>query len=188
MAYFLSPDSPFGRSPNYPKVASRIKQVLIAARHFRRRWGKETYTLPSNLTNEFHNSETDPLDQNEWQTAIDEVAEKLVPFLLNQIFNLAKRKSWQELRGFSVKETNRICKTSFKWAVPATNAKFLANILNAAWAVELNSNFWRNLPSFRILPEKERRTASEEALRELVLKNIEVLEYEDRLEGIITDA
>ena len=62
----------------------------------------------------------------------------------------------------------------------------MGNILNAAWDVERNSTFWDSHPSLKSDPETTRdsegRRKNErrrrEALSELVLKNIEVLEYE----------
>ncbi len=182
--YFLSPNSPFDPSPNYPKVEIRIKKLLEACDQFRKRWGTEIYTKPTKLTQEF--VETEAFDSegtlNQWQIAIDAVAGQLVPAVLKQIYVLARKSSWASLRDFSRNKANEIRDNSFRWAVPASNTGSLANLMNAAWDVARDTRFWDRLPSLQNIGQSESQQAKDMVLHELLLKNIEVLEYEQKIQ------
>jgi hypothetical protein len=63
---------------------------------------------------------------------------------------------------------------SYKFVSPAAGAGSLCNILNSAWTVYHDPNFWSHIPELRD-PHR--------VLKELVLKNIEVLEIEQILQN-----
>jgi hypothetical protein len=120
------------------------------------------------------------------ENGIDSIALDMKDRLLNEIVQLGKRKSWGELRNFNENQRERIREKCFRWAVPAEDTVGLANILNAAWDVERDKTFWDRHLSLSLDPlamNDRNKTAENEkrrrdALYELVLKNIEVLEYE----------
>jgi hypothetical protein len=70
-----------------------------------------------------------------------------------------------------MEEKNRVL-SRFRFVVPAVGVKSLSNILNAAWEVYHNKEFWAHIPQIQ---NRSR------ALREVTLKNIEVLEIEQIL-------
>jgi len=62
---------------------------------------------------------------------------------------------------------------SYKFIVPCPHARSLVNILNAAWSVYHDAEFWSDIPQVK---------SRESVLKELVLKNIEVLEIAQIME------
>jgi hypothetical protein len=68
-------------------------------------------------------------------------------------------------------EQQRIA-NDFRRVRPAENTKSLADILNAAWLLSEDHQLWSDLPQLE--PRRDR------ILRELVLKNVEVFEIEQR--------
>jgi hypothetical protein len=204
-AYFLSPDFPGKRSPSYPTVLSRVEQLLRVRERYAKEWKDTDYTLPKNFLGHFRvlpatdrsihtDSKSNALGAL-WQTAVDAVAISLVPRLVEKIVEFSKRPSWVKLRQFSKNERNRIRNSFFRWAVPAAGAGSLTNIMNAAWDVQLAPDFWKALPALRRIQEKDEKKAQEmretarlETLFELVLKNIEVLEYEEIIRQPLVDA
>jgi hypothetical protein len=66
-------------------------------------------------------------------------------------------------------EMDRICKR-FHYAVPAEKCRTLADIINAGWKAWEDDHFWDHLPFPKV--DKNR------AIKELILKNIETLEFE----------
>jgi DNA-binding FadR family transcriptional regulator len=77
--------------------------------------------------------------------------------------NLKHAYSEAEIRAVSV---------DFEAVAPATDAGCLANILNAGWRAFHNAGLWQEIPQIR---------SKEKALKELILKSIEVFEYEQLL-------
>jgi hypothetical protein len=72
--------------------------------------------------------------------------------------------------------TKKSVLNEFRMIVPASNAGSLTNVLNAAWYVSNDPNFWPD-----ITDERKRR----KILQELVLKNIEILEIERGLKSAV---
>jgi hypothetical protein len=62
-------------------------------------------------------------------------------------------------------------KSFFRRLTPAAEVGDIVNILAAAWELYYDSNLWKG-----ILPESERIPT----LNELVLKSIEIVEFEER--------
>lgn len=186
-AYFLSPDFPGRQSPKYPSVRTRFTQLRRAAQYYEKQWGRGRYRVPD-LNQMFETEAVHPRRhfqellismRSPWREAVNTVAVQLVPALLSRITELAKRTNWQELRQFSIAQYKEIQDRAFRWAVPAKNAGCLANIVNAAWQVERDPLYWKPLPSLANVKEEDWEQRRREVLSELVLKSIEVLEYED---------
>jgi hypothetical protein len=161
--YLLSPGGGL-RNPGYPSVRNRIGALLQAS---------ETLGLsvPKTFNEEFDETDvsSDPKQQLLLEVS-DEASHNLVPVLIE----IAKQ--WCANKGIISRDTNevtRICE-SFKKVVPATGAKSLADIINAAWKIFLdNENCWA-----RDYPITERPEKRIELLRELALKSFEVYEIE----------
>lgn len=162
--YLLSPGGGL-RTPTYPDVRKRVRTLVEAAKQL-------GFAVPPKLDDEFDEADvTSELRQQLLIRISDHAAQSLVPELIQSA------RKWCETRGVmvhDVADTNRIYE-SFKEAIPATNAKSLSNIINAAWRISLDkSNPWANdYPVTETRPEK--RT---ELLRELALKSFEVFEIE----------
>jgi hypothetical protein len=186
--YFLSPDFPLERSLKYPTVKTRIDQLFVASQQFEQHWNNGNYDLPADIIDEFeekpsaiyvHSPKQQSVEPNPWQNAVDYVAEHSVSTLVGKIIEFGNRQGWQSLRTFSTTKRNEIRDKAFYWAVPAEHCESLPNILNAAWDVERSQNFWDHLTTLYSIPEEQRNDWRRDVLRELVLKNIEVLEYDD---------
>ena len=197
-AYFLSPDFPAPRSPKYPTVRIRLEQLSKARTRFAREWGKDIYPKPPDVRELFEERAVDfeeprTRQQNVQQRrllekGIDDIAAAMTNRLLDVIVDLGKRKNWTQLRNFDEATRKKILNQRFRWAVPAEAAGSMANILNAAWDVERDRHFWDNHPSLagdldKLEKEdhakaREIRERRREALYDLALKNLEVLEYE----------
>ena len=65
----------------------------------------------------------------------------------------------------------------FEFVAPAQNAESLAHILNAAWKAFGTTDFWSNVP--QIQNQQSPAEFKEKILKELVLKSIEVFEFEE---------
>jgi hypothetical protein len=188
-SYFLSPDFPARQSPRYPTVKTRMEQLYRAAESFESTWKTGNYVLPPNIRDTLREIPSYvrtggfvqlPMTPDPWRTAVSSVAVELVPKLLDRIIELGRQESWKELRSFSPEKRQKIVNDSFQWAVPAAKANHLANILNAAWDIECEPRLWRNLPPLVSIGKGKSESRRREILRELILKNIEVLEYEDK--------
>ncbi|HSV62865.1 MAG TPA: hypothetical protein VLH83_05930, partial [Chthoniobacterales bacterium] len=188
-SYFLSPDFPGPQSPRYPLVETRMQQLFRAAESFEEAWKQGNYILSPDIRDTMRRLPpygrtaslvAFPLTPDPWRDVVDTVAINLVPKLIEKIVQLGRRQNWQELRSFSNSGRATIASESFQWAVPAANAAHFSDILNAAWDVERNSNLWKTLPSLSSLDKDESDRRRREILREVVLKNIEVFEYEEK--------
>jgi hypothetical protein len=195
-SYFLSPDSPGFQSPRYPSVETRMRQLFLAAERFEETWKKGNYILSPSIRDTIKTLPPYvrtsgfvpfPITPDPWRDVVNAVAVNLVPKLIEKIVELGARKHWRELRGFSNKRRATIATESFRWAVPAANARYLSDILNAAWDVERNPTLWKTLPSLSSLETEKSERRRREILRDVVLKNIEVFEYEEKCSRTLTD-
>ena len=203
-AYFLCPDFPGERSPKYPRINSRVAQLIKARGRFAAKWTEEIYALPADVTDLFEEKPPDEISRDARQRrgavnpliweGVDQIALDMTGRLLDIIIEFGERPNWASLRNFSQTERTAV-REHFYWAVPAEKAGSLANVLNAAWDVERAQDFWDNHPSLqadaddKADQEKMRKIAlrRQEALQDLVLKNIEVLEYKDILSLPLSD-
>lgn len=161
--YLLSPGGGF-RNPAYPSMSHRISALQSASATL-------GVVVPDRFSEEFDDSDvsSDPKQQLLLKTS-DEASQELVPRLVEHALTFCEKK---ELVARDKADVKRIFDT-FKRVVPATGAKSLANIINAAWQISLdNVNHWAvDYPATR-KPEKRI-----ELIRELALKSFEVFEIE----------
>lgn len=198
--YFLSPDFPAERSPKYPTVHSRLKQLSMAHEMFSEKWGGDCFPPLPNVEGDFWPRPSDhqniSIKQNDQhrkllQSGVDQIALDLAPQLVGEILRLGERPGWTDIRAANTKSRcDEICTTDYRWLVPAENSLGIGNIVNAGWEVATNSDFWETHPFLGRTEEEKRletrdpesavlaREKRRQALHELLLKNIEVLEYE----------
>jgi len=162
--YLVSPGGGL-RNLGYPSVRDRIDALLQAAKTL-------NLAIPLTFEEEFDESDvsSDPKEQLLLEVS-DKASQNLVPVLIDVA------KQWCAAKGIINRDNDdvhRICE-SFKKVIPATGAKSLANIINAAWEIFLyDKKCWdKDYPI--TVKEPEKRV---ELLRELALKSFEVFEIE----------
>lgn len=107
------------------------------------------------------------------------LADNALEGIIDQLINIAKEIADSTVFNDKLKkyspspdERDRIY-NRFVQVVPAEKCKTLSDILNAAWKAYKDPALWENIPKI-----KEKK---EHVLKNLVLKNIEVFEYEQIL-------
>ena len=167
-AYLLAPKSSGKRRLNYPNLNVRARDLVRAASAY----GLEP---PGGYAEMFDDQPVPDLTQGDsFQLSIaDEVLSSTRDLLTGKAQLLVPK-------GFCLatppKEISRIL-AAFGNVAPAQRIGQLADIVNAAWAAHHDTHLWEDLPHI----QSDRHAV----LRDLVLKNIEVLEIEQILqEGV----
>lgn len=165
-AFLLAPTAG-QRSPSYPNTLTRISKLQEAAVLFGQ-------NVPSGYSSLFQDKAEFPSkeEQKRFLLALaDAASSSVVPNLIDHAKSILDSAKVPLL---SIEEKKRIL-GRFKFVVPATDVKSLSDVLNAAWDVYHDKDFWNHIPHVR-----DRRRA----LKEVVLKNIEVLEIESILRAV----
>lgn len=159
-AYLLSPHI-IGRAVTYPNMNARVTN-LIAASHS---YGVDP---PADYSSGFDDEPPLSLSQSDQfrLEVADETLKALVPLLITEAQTLLK------LAGIKLPEEAAISRIVQRYGlvVPAERSGSLSAILNAAWRVTNDAAFWQTIPQIS--------TNKAHVLKELVLKNIEILEIE----------
>lgn len=163
-AYLLAPSS-LDRSPIYPKMSVRIKNIVDAS---------AAYGIPSpaGYAACFHDAPSQLGKREQYLCEMADAAlEEMVPIVraeANKVVSAA---------GISVPDSTDVQRAleCFEKVVPASGVRSLAAIVNAGWRASGNDKLWSRLPHIR-----ERRVT---VLNELVLKSIEISEIEARTVG-----
>jgi len=164
-AYLLAPTAG-QRSPLYPNTLTRVERLKQAAI----KYGSE---MPVDYASLFQNrSELPPSEeQKKFLLSLADVASNgLSADLINEAESILAAANVP----LTIPAEKRRILERFKFIVPAVDVKSLSDILNAAWDVYHDKAFWSHLPQIQN-PER--------ALKELVLKSIEVLEIEGILQS-----
>lgn len=167
-AYLISPILSLVRDVRYPKMKTRVKNLLKASHYY-------GVTSPVGYESLFEDSTDPPITAaDEFQLkladlALDGVVEDLID-KVNKIVesSVFKKKSEKP----SPKEQDRIYER-LKKVVPAEDCKTLPDILNAAWKAYEDPDLWRENTNLR--------DNKDAILKNIVLKNIEVFEIEQIL-------
>ena len=173
-SYLMSPRPPQDRRPAYPKMSTRAALLESASGRFNTDIAN-VYTKPDSFVDLFFDDER---HVDFWTKATDAAAMAIGAILIEKMIELSSRANWKDLPQLSVEKRVTIRTESYAWGVPASDAGSLGNILNAAWDAVLDKDFWSNFHPLLVQQEKDRRQFRETALREIVLKSIEVFEYE----------
>jgi hypothetical protein len=162
-AYLASPRVSRQRDESYPRMTTRVRNLVETAPRF----GVEP---PEGFGGLF---EDDP--EADYQNSIRfnlTVADEALGDLRDSIFNKVQALLSNDL--IPTPSHDEACKILkwIKYVVPAKGARSLADILNAAWLAFEDKTLWKENP--------ELHQKKDEVLKELILKNIEILEIESR--------
>jgi hypothetical protein len=161
-----SPRLSMQRAEEYPRLTTRVRNMLDAATLF-------GVVAPGGYADLFED-DPDPEYHNSMAYNL-KLADKSLDKMIKRLAKTAQD-LLQEARVPlpSAAETQRIL-NRFRYVVPAENATSLADILNAAWLAFEDADLWADIPE--VLRKRDR------ALKEIVLKNIELFEIEQRQTG-----
>jgi hypothetical protein len=167
-AYLIAPRVAAPRSLHYPTNSARVTALVEGAALFRS-LKPGLYTVPPGYEQQFED-EQEPRDADlKFRVSLaDAAATRLTNAVHQEVATLLDKKGVPTL---DLKRLPRIM-DDYRSIVPATQTGSLTTILNAAWDVFRDSAFW---------PEITNAGQKLRVLRELILKNIELLEIEQRL-------
>jgi hypothetical protein len=163
MEYLLTPTLTGERAAEYPSIKNRT-QMLVAA------CGKQSPSIvvPDDYAGRFDAEKAPPSDQ-EQLLLTDQAFKKMEGVLYEEAVQVVT----PDNLGRHSREGVEQILASFRLVVPATGARSLCDIVNAAWLVHLNpKNFLTEAYPFAKTEDAEM------ILNELVLKSFEVFEIE----------
>ncbi len=166
-AYLIAPQRKGGRSPFYPNNKDRARYLVDAS-------GTFGYAVSKDYDEHFENQEEPgPEFPKEMRllTLADAVRDRMVRDLLAEADKIVDRSKIQQSDESLVEK----CCENLTLMVPAENSGGSANILNAAWKGWLDQDFFADPTN------NERRLAN---LREVILKSVEILEIESKLNDL----
>ena len=169
-AYLFAPTAG-QRSVLYPNTLTRVEKLKEAAARYAQKVAG-AYRVPEDYAALFRNKSELPPNEEQKKFLLslaDAGSNGMTGDLMSEAQSLLSAANVPLL---SSDEKHRIL-DRFKFVVPAVEVKSLSNILNAAWDVYHDPKFWEHLPQIQ---NRQR------ALKEVVLKNIEVLEIEQILQ------
>jgi hypothetical protein len=170
--YLLSPLMAGQRPVLYPNTLRRVSALAEAAAKYRGKVGSG-YTVPADYSGLFQDMAEVP-DNERVKKFLLSLADAASGAMTGKLMDEAGALlSGAKLAVLASEEKRRIL-DSYRFVVPAVGARSLCNILNAAWDVYHDKSFWVHMPQ---IDDRQR------VLRELVLKNIEILEIEQILES-----
>ncbi len=166
-AYLTAPRFFGCRNPEYPSSKARSLMLAEAAKVY-------GYEIPEDYIDLFEDQEKPPLsEQDDFLMEIsDAVLSKMLQKILSNVRDRIPEIAAAEPSGSAAE--NRVFER-FKLIVPAENSGGLAPIINAGWRAFLDDDLWKD--SAHIYRFKT------EILRDLIMKNIEILEVEQIAEG-----
>lgn len=167
-AYLISPRAACPRSLQYPNSVARIDALTKGAGYLQT-LKPGLYNVPTSYEAEFEDEE-EPRDPDlKFRVSIaDAAASSLTDIVYQKVAQLLLSANVPTL---DTTQTKNIL-IDYRIIVPAANTGSLTNIINAAWEVFNEATFW---------PDITEPTQKLRVLRDLVLKNIELLEIEQRV-------
>lgn len=161
-AYLLSPGVKF-RSPNYPEMHTRIVNLEIASKIYNipleNKWSdcfsKPNISSKSSVGKDINLHLSDHLSQE----LILNIIEKAENFVKSKNITLSNFENTQEIFIYMT-----------KWEVPHPTPNTIFDIVDAAWQAFLNPEYTQNTNYLR-----------NQLIYEVTLKNLEVLEYNRRI-------
>ncbi len=159
-AYLVAPGSG-QRNSIYPADRNRARNFLRATKEY-------GVSSPKNYEDLFVKNTT---SSEFMQGVADAAVDSLIDDLVNEADRIVGKAKIPKPDPGKISE---ICDAYKRCVVPSRNPAALSNILNAAWEAYLDDTLWKDKPHI---------ADRSFVLKELVLKNIEVLDIENRLEG-----
>jgi hypothetical protein len=158
-AYLLSPG--YGkRGIDYPGIAARVKYLREAAE-------STGVMLPERYEELFAAEELpDVTEADRFRIAM---ADEALGTIRSTLLAEALKRVGPKAPSRSMAEVARI-RARFELVVPAEECRSLSDILNAAWSAYHDPSLWKDIPHARAQRDR--------VLKELTLKNVEVLHYE----------
>ena len=164
LGYLLSPRIPRPLSPSYPDTFNRAKWLVTAASRYK-------ISVPPDYQSLFIPGDRPPMTSG--NSLLLEVAgvsaEAVAESLIGRVSEIIEQQGCP----FPTDSGRDEVLARFRYAVPAEKCRTIADIINAGWIVWEDNEFWNHLPFSGL---NKART-----VKELVLKNIEVFEYEARV-------
>ena len=159
-AYLVAPGSARIRQDKYPKIMTRIQNLVIAAQQY------GTVCPVDYAANYSDELDSTNHDQRLLMAATDHAVSTVINDLIQEVNTIV------EAAGVPARDESLIQQaySSYKLLVPASGMVSLANILNAGWIAYNEANLWDDNEKIK----KDRN----HILYDIVLKSIEVLEYE----------
>ena len=159
-AYLVAPGSGKMRQDKYPKTMTRISNMARAAN----RYG---IVPPKDYTGNYSDEldSTDP-DHKLLMSVADYTLTTIVDELIEEAGTIVDRAGVPARDGKLIEEAAK----SYRLLVPASGAGSLANVLNAGWIVQGERDLWED--------NEEIKKDRNHILADIVLKSIEVLEFE----------
>ena len=165
-AYMASPRLSMQRVEEYPRLTSRVRNMLDAAARF-------DVSVPDAYAALF---EDDPDPESQESMAYNlGLADRSLDGLTGRLADEAEHRLQHPLVPIPSDVEARRIFNRIRHVVPAEGAASLADILNAAWMAFEDEDLWTDIP--------EVRRKRDRALKELILKNIELFEIEQRQTG-----
>ncbi len=161
-AYLLAPGASAPRSLQYPCMTDRITNMLSASTVF----GAQP---PPNFNGSFIADEL-ATTTNQDIFFISEVADSALKSLVSDLVDAVRQNIPANIPSRSQKEIDKVY-NAFKLVVPAAGIEDIANVINAGWKAYGSEDLWNTIPEVF----GKRR----EVLRDLILKNFEILEIEE---------
>ncbi len=160
-AYLLAPSLGGRRNPNYPTMADRVEHLCDAANDL-------NVTLPDNYAARFEGEDKAILTPPEefFLDIADSVSRNTVPDIW------AEAKSYCDDRNVVCPDVKQIGGISddFRLLLPSSGGRQFVDIINAGWKCHLNEEMWEGIGVNSV--------RSRIILNELILKSIEVAEFE----------
>lgn len=172
-AYLLAPGLSGERSFRYPNYGDRVNSLIKAADFFRYSFG-EGYSVPQDYADLFKD-QTEPSPRSSVRFLLslaDHASGSLTSTIMREVQELLSFAGIPQLPQAGLKKLL----SAYRFAVPTLEATSLAEILNAAWQIFHDAHFWEHLGITSRAPRLK-------ILKELVLKNIEVLEIKSLVTG-----
>lgn len=163
--YLLAPNLGDFRSPLYPSMQKRAEFLEQAGREYR-------VSVPDGYSKQFKD-ERSPFVSSEKESFLLSISDGVTKSLVDKLIRLVKEFASQKKVPYPRKKMADRIHKCFENLVPAFEVDNLADIINAGWKAWLDNRLWENIPSVA----GRRR----EVLNELILKSIEVMEFETRI-------
>lgn len=169
-AYLLSPGEGF-RQVEYPSIPTRISNLLKAAK-------KWTMPSPNKYEKQFMPQWSPPpfVEESDKAKFLLELTDRALLRQVNDLIERADRCVTEKGIPFPDSTIIKEIRKRIDLTIPAEKSKQIANILNAGWNAYLDDDLWSDYPHIHKDVRRER-------LRELILKNIEILDLEQRRPG-----
>jgi hypothetical protein len=162
--YLLAPRLNGYRSVQYPNVVTRVQNIIQAAKTY-------GYEVLPDYINNFKDRAAPPLSETDKFRL--KIADLVLPKFIDSLITKANEIVFNSKIPLSTKsEVDRIYH-QLENVVPAPKVVCLADILNAGWKAYENESLWLNKTHIQ--------NRKDLVLKELVLKNVEIFEIEQRL-------